>query len=182
MLVTHASFWCVFSQVVALYSIKSIACADNIHLGQDGQLRLLGFGVSLSLRETKADEVIGFAGAPSYMAPELFANPQPMPGSRIFTCSPANIPAGKSSRSRPRFDEPTPPTRWRTVIPGWLENILLKAVARGASESFETAKEFMIAGRHGRGALPERNSLQFWKAVAALSLAANLILLVPWLR
>ena len=43
---------------------------DNIHLGQDGTLRILDLGVALSLGEGKADHPVGAAGTPSYMAPE----------------------------------------------------------------------------------------------------------------
>ena len=32
---------------------------------------------------------------------------------------------------------------WRTEIPGWLENILLKAVAKEAKDRFETPDEFI---------------------------------------
>ena len=91
----------------------------------------------------------------------------------------------------PKFGEPARPTRWRPEIPGWLENILLKAVAREARDRFETAEEFVLALERGanrpiaapsRQPLIARNPLQFWKVVAALSLLANLLLLLVFMR
>ena len=43
---------------------------DNIHLGQDGVLRILDLGVAFSSGEGGADAPVGRAGTPSYMAPE----------------------------------------------------------------------------------------------------------------
>ena len=91
----------------------------------------------------------------------------------------------------PKFGEPTRPTRWRPEIPGWLENILLKATAKEAKDRFETAEEFLLAlergasrpvGAPGRQPLVRRNPLLLWKIVAAVSLAINLVLLAVFLR
>src|SRR6185369_13368714 len=57
---------------------------DNIHLGQDGVLRILDLGVALSLGERKPGEPIGQAGTPSYMAPELFAGAEPQFGDDLY--------------------------------------------------------------------------------------------------
>jgi len=79
------------------------------------------------------------------------------------------------------------PTRWRPDTPGWLENILLKAVARDAADRFATAEEFRLALERGatrpiappaRLALAQRNPLLTWKVLAAASLLLNLVLLV----
>ena len=90
----------------------------------------------------------------------------------------------------PKFGEPARPARWRPEIPGWLENILLKAVAREARDRFETAEEFLLAlergasrpvAAPGRQPLVQRNPLMQWKIVAAASLAVNLVLLLKLL-
>ena len=90
----------------------------------------------------------------------------------------------------PKFGEPEKPTRWRPEIPGWLENVLLKAVAPTAAQRFETAEEFLLALERGpsrqlaapaRRALVERYPLQFWKIVAGISLLGNLLLLIKLL-
>jgi serine/threonine protein kinase len=91
----------------------------------------------------------------------------------------------------PQFTEPTRPSRWRTEIPGWLENILLKAVAKEAKDRFETPEEFLLALERGasrpiaapsRQALAQRNPLKLWKTVALGSLLINFVLLLILLR
>ncbi|UCV27610.1 bifunctional protein-serine/threonine kinase/phosphatase [Ferribacterium limneticum] len=172
---------------------------DNVHLGQDGVLRLLDLGVAVSLAERKADDPIGQAGTPSYMAPELFDSPEPQPGHDLYAAGVTlyhlltrKYPYGEIEPFQtPKFAEPIRPTRWRPEIPGWLENILLKAVAKEAKDRFETAEEFVLALERGanrplaapsRQPLAQRNPLQFWKGVAAISLVINLILLLMLLR
>jgi len=172
---------------------------DNIHLGQDGVLRILDLGVALSLGERKADDPVGQAGTPSYMAPELFAGAAPEPtfdlyaaGVTLYHLLTRKYPYGEIEPFQtPKFGEPIRPTRWRPEIPGWLENILLKAVAREAKDRFETAEEFLLAlergasrplAAPGRQPLARRNPLMLWKIVAALSLAVNFILLLKILH
>ncbi len=171
---------------------------DNVHLGQDGVLRILDLGVALSLGERKADEPVGQAGTPSYMAPELFQGALPNPafdlyaaGVTLYYLLTRKYPYGEIEPFQtPKFGEPARPARWRPEIPGWLENILLKAVAREAKDRFETAEEFLLAlergasrpvAAPGRRPLVQRNTLMLWKIVAAASLAVNLILLLKLL-
>jgi hypothetical protein len=127
------------------------------------------------------------------MAPELFANPEPQFGHDLYAAGVTlyhlltrKYPYGEIEPFQsPKFGEPTRPTRWRTEIPGWLENILLKAVAREARDRFETAEEFLLAlergaarpiAAPGRRPLAQRNPIVLWKVVAALSIALNLVL------
>ena len=171
----------------------------NIHLAQDGALRILDLGVALSLGERKADDPVGQAGTPSYMAPELLAEAPPAPGFDLYAAGVTlyhlltrKYPYGEIEPfQKPKFGEPVRPTRWRPEIPGWLENILLKAVAREARDRFETAEEFFLAlergssrplAAPGRQPLVQRNPLMLWKVVAAASLAVNFILLLKMLH
>ena len=172
---------------------------DNIHLGQDGTLRILDLGVAISLAERRPDETIGQAGTPSYMAPELYAGAAPEPGFDLYAAGVTlyhlltrKYPYGEIEPFQtPKFGEPSRPTRWRPEIPGWLENILLKAVAREARDRFETAEEFLLAlergasrpvAAPGRQPLVQRNPLMMWKIVAAASLAVNFVLLLKMLH
>jgi serine/threonine protein kinase len=172
--------------------------ADNIHLGQDGVLRILDLGVAISLGERKADDPIGAVGTPSYMAPELFENPEPQTGYDLYAAGVTlyylltrKYPYGEIEPFQtPKFGEATRPTRWRPEIPGWLENILLKAVAKEVKDRFETAEEFLLALERGarrpvsaprRQALIERNPVVFWKVIAAVSLLVNLGLMLKLL-
>jgi len=171
----------------------------NIHLGQDGTLRILDLGVALSHGERKANDPVGQAGTPSYMAPELLADAPPAPGFDLYAAGVTlyhlltrKYPYGEIEPfQKPKFGEPVRATRWRPEIPGWLENILLKAVARNANERFETAEEFLLALERGasrplaapsRQPLVQRNPLMLWKIVAAASLAVNFVLLLKMLH
>ncbi|TXI72440.1 MAG: bifunctional protein-serine/threonine kinase/phosphatase [Dechloromonas sp.] len=171
---------------------------DNVHLGQDGVLRILDLGVAVSIGEPLGQGAVGSAGTPSYMAPEAFDDATPQAnhdlyaaGVTLYYLLTRKYPYGEIEPfQHPKFGEPEKPTRWRPEIPGWLENVLLKAVAPTAAQRFETAEEFLLALERGpsrqlaapaRRALVERYPLQFWKIVAGISLLGNLLLLIKLL-
>ncbi|MDQ5944622.1 MAG: hypothetical protein QG619_39 [Pseudomonadota bacterium] len=169
----------------------------NIHLGQDGRLRILDLGVAVSSGENAANE--GNPGTPSFMAPELFdgvpagvAHDLYAAGVTLYHLLTRKYPYGEIEPfQHPKFGEPVPPTRWRPEVPSWVENILLKAVAKDPAQRFETAEEFLLALERGaarpvaaptRVPLAERNPLMLWKVIAAISIAGNLVLLMLLLR
>jgi hypothetical protein len=87
---------------------------------------------------------------------------------------------------RPRFGEPVPPSRYRPDVPLWFENVLLRAVAREPADRFETAEEFLLALERGATrplaappAMPlaKRAPEALWRAIAAVSIVINLLLL-----
>ncbi|HYD63450.1 MAG TPA: bifunctional protein-serine/threonine kinase/phosphatase [Noviherbaspirillum sp.] len=166
----------------------------NVHLGTDGELRLLDLGVAMSgLEEDNAVEAPQ-AGTPSFLAPEQFENAPPSrqtdvyaAGVTLYFTLTRHYPYGEIEPfQRPRFVEPVLPSRYRPDIPLWLENVLLRAVARDPADRFETAEEFLIALERGasnpiapRGPVPlaKRDPLALWRAVAAVSIVMNLLLL-----
>jgi serine/threonine protein phosphatase PrpC len=169
----------------------------NIHLGQDSRLRILDLGVAVSSGENAANE--GNPGTPSFMAPELFdgvpagvAHDLYAAGVTLYHLLTRKYPYGEIEPfQHPKFGEPVPPTRWRPEVPSWVENILLKAVAKDPAQRFETAEEFLLALERGaarpvaaptRVPLAERNPLMLWKVIAAISIAGNLVLLMLLLR
>jgi serine/threonine protein kinase len=99
----------------------------------------------------------GSPGTPSYMAPELFAGERAGPahdlyaaGVTLYHLLTRKYPYGEIEPfQHPKFGEPVAPTRYRPDIPGWLENVLLKAVARDPAQRFETAEEFLLALERG---------------------------------
>ena len=165
----------------------------NLHLGDDGKLRILDLGVALNAGAVH-ERPEGNAGTPSFMAPELFGGEPATPqtdlyaaGVTLYHLLTRKYPYGEIEPfQHPRFGEPVPPTRYRPDIPQWLENIVLKAVARDPENRFETAEELLLALERGesspllpppRMSLAERDPLRLWQSVAAISIIVNLLLI-----
>ncbi len=166
----------------------------NIHLGDDGELRLLDLGVAISGTEAEQTDLTPQAGTPSFLAPEQFeqapASPQTdlyAAGVTLYYALTRHYPYGEIEPfQRPRFGEPVPPTRYRPDVPQWLENLLLKAIAKDPAQRFETAEEMLLALERGAARpvtapapvpLAGRDPLALWKIVGAVSLVANLLLI-----
>lgn len=166
----------------------------NIHLGDDGELRILDLGVAQSGTESGQDTDAPQAGTPSFLAPEQFDGSQPSvqtdlyaAGVSLYLALTRHYPYGEIEPfQRPRFGEPAPASRYRPDVPQWLDNVLLKAVARDPADRFETAEEYLLALERGAlrplnapAAVPlnKRDPLALWQIIAAVSLVANLLLL-----
>lgn len=165
----------------------------NIHQANDQRLRILDLGVALSTSsETLA--VTQNPGTPSFMAPELFegdsANAQTdiyAAGVTLYHLLTRKYPYGEVEPfQHPKFGEPTPLTRYRPDIPYWLENIVLKAVAREPKTRFETAEEMLHALEVGelkpilapaRTPLIARARLVKWQWIAIFSFVINILLI-----
>ncbi len=165
----------------------------NIHQANDQCLRILDLGVALSTSsETLA--VTQNPGTPSFMAPELFegnsANAQTdiyAAGVTLYHLLTRKYPYGEIEPfQHPKFGEPTPLTRYRPDIPYWLENIVLKAVAREPKARFETAEEMLHALEVGelkpilapaRTPLIARARLVKWQWIAIFSFVINVLLI-----
>lgn len=166
----------------------------NIHLGSDGELRILDLGVAQSGLEAEDEVRAPRAGTPSFLAPEQFDNAPPSrqtdlyaTGVTLYLLLTRHYPYGEIEPFQtPRFGEPVTPSRYRPDVPLWLENVLLKAVARDPADRFETAEEFLLALERGATRplaaptakpLATRDPLSLWRAVAAISIVVNLLLL-----
>ncbi len=167
---------------------------DNVHLGDDGELRLLDLGVAQSGLEAGKAVRAPQAGTPSFLAPEQFDQAPPSrqtdvysTGVTLYYLLTRHYPYGEiEAFQRPRFGEPVAPSRYRPDLPLWLENVLLKAVARLPSNRFETGEEFLLALERGAtrplaapvaSPLVQRDPLLRWRATAIVSLVINLLLL-----
>ncbi|MBI3431112.1 MAG: bifunctional protein-serine/threonine kinase/phosphatase [Hydrogenophilales bacterium] len=164
----------------------------NLHVDADGKLRILDLGVArcptLDVREDHAQP-----GTPSFMAPELFSGAEASVqtdlyavGATAYHLLTRRYPYGEIEPfQHPRFGEAVPPARYRPDIPPWLENVLLKAVAREPTQRFETAEEMLLALERGeanpllrrRRPLVERSPAGAWPLLAFVSLSLNLLLL-----
>jgi protein phosphatase len=165
----------------------------NIHMSEDGRLRILDLGVSLSVNADVA-QAKNNPGTPSFMAPELFTGATASVQSDLYAAGVTlyhlltrKYPYGEIEPfQHPRFGSPVPPTRYRPEIPQWLENIVLKAVAVDPALRFETAEEMLLALETGesrpvlappRTPLAARSVSGLWQLFAVLSLLANVLLI-----
>ena len=170
---------------------------DNLHLGEDGQLRLLDFGLAYcpGLSEASLHEL---PGTPSFIAPEAFEGQPPSPrqdlyaaGVTLYYLLTGHYPYGEvEAFQRPRFGQPVNASRYRPDLPEWLQHNLQQAVAADPAQRFETAEHWLLLLERGdRQALNsqprpllEREPLKVWRTLALLSLLLNLILLLSLLK
>ncbi len=166
---------------------------DNIHIGLDQQLRILDLGVALNPTTAATLDTMENPGTPSYMAPELFENEGADMATDIYAAGVTlyylltrKYPYGEIEPfQKPRFGDPIRPTRYRPEIPSWLENIILKAIARDINKRFETPEEMLLALEYGefkpiairRTPLIERARLQKWQWVTLFSMIFNFLLI-----
>lgn len=164
---------------------------DNIHLDTEEKLRLLDLGVALNPATMRSE---GRPGTPSFIAPELFSGGQATSQSDLYAAGVTlyylltrKYPYGEIEPfQNPRFTEPILPTRYRPDIPQWLENILLKAVAKNPARRFETAEEWVIALSkaeyattvpYRKAPLSESNPMLLWQMGLVISQLLNVLLL-----
>ncbi len=164
----------------------------NLLQDESDELRVLDMGVALAAG-VPYPELQGNPGTPSFMAPELFNNEKASAQSDIYAAGVSlyhlltrKYPYGEVEPfQHPRFADPTPPTRYRPDIPQWLENVLLRAVARDQKQRFETAEEMLLALERGETqpvSAPPRTPLAqrpaaLWQALALISVVINLLLI-----
>ena len=176
----------------------------NLHLGDDGQWRVLDLGVALSRRSSPAAREL-HAGTPSYINPEQWQDP-PLPpdaGSDLFALG---VTLYQSLTGRLPYGEiePYQLARYRREAPGVsrlqpsvpmpLDRIVMRAIAREARARFETAEELLLAlercaardqaasarpPRLGNGNGHDPAALT-WQIAFGVSVLLNL-LLVAWL-
>jgi serine/threonine protein phosphatase PrpC len=164
----------------------------NIHIGSDQRLRILDLGVALNTT-VATPETMENPGTPSFMAPELFegktaniATDIYAAGVTLYYLLTRKYPYGEIEPFQtPRFGDPIRPTRYRPEIPSWLENIILKAIARDIDQRFETSEEMLHAFEYGelrpvavqRTPLIARARLVKWQWFAIFSLVLNFLLI-----
>ena len=172
----------------------------NLHLGDDGQWRVLDLGVAVSGSEPKALRTL-HAGTPSYMNPEQWSGDEHVAadagsdlyalGVTLYQWLTGKLPYGEvEPYQTARFRrDPKPPSRLRPDVPIWLDHVVLKAIALDPKQRFETAEEMLLALERGASrpllhCLPRRSSRatrpRCGRSRSAVSLLFNL-LLVYWL-
>ena len=165
----------------------------NVHQASDQRLRILDLGIALSSGLGKIESMHN-PGTPSFMAPELFEGAVANASTDIYAAGVTlyhlltrKYPYGEVEPfQHPKFSEPVPPSRYRPDTPYWLENIILKAVARTPEARFETAEEMLLALEYGelkpilapaRTPLVARAKYIKWQWIAFFSLILNFLLI-----
>lgn len=170
---------------------------ENLLLGDDGELRVLDFGLAYCPGLTR-DETHSLPGTPSYIAPEAFTGTPPSAqqdlyaaGVTLYHLLTGHYPYGEvEAFQRPRFGQPPPASRYRPDVPAWLDEMLNRAVAATPAQRFETAEEWLLALENGERQslnhhprpLLEREPLLVWRTVALVSLLVNLLLALVLLK
>ena len=166
---------------------------ENLLLGDDGELRLLDFGLAYCPGLSE-DQPTTLSGTPSYIAPEAFAGEAPTPqqdlyavGVTLYFLLTGHYPYGEiEAFQRPRFGVPVSPSRYRPDLPDWIAQSLERAVAADPGQRFETAEEWLLLLEQGERRslsvrprpLLEREPLKVWRTLALVMLVVNLVLLV----
>ncbi|KOX99013.1 bifunctional protein-serine/threonine kinase/phosphatase [Pseudomonas nunensis] len=165
---------------------------ENLLLGDDGELRLLDFGLAYCPGLSE-DQPSALPGTPSYIAPEAFRGEAPTPqqdlyavGVTLFFLLTGQYPYGEiEAFQRPRFGVPVSASRYRPDLPEWLAQSLERAVAVDPLQRFETAEEWLLLLEQGERRslsvrprpLLDREPLKVWRTLALGSLVVNLLLL-----
>lgn len=166
---------------------------ENLLLGDDGELRLLDFGLAYCPGLSE-DQPSALPGTPSYIAPEAFGGEAPTPqqdlyavGVTLYFLLTGHYPYGEiEAFQRPRFGVPVSASRYRPDLPDWIAQSLERAVAVDPGQRFETAEEWLLLLEQGERRslsvrprpLLEREPLKVWRTLALVSLVVNLVLLV----
>ncbi|KJH75298.1 MULTISPECIES: bifunctional protein-serine/threonine kinase/phosphatase [unclassified Pseudomonas] len=166
---------------------------ENLLLGDDGELRLLDFGLAYCPGLSE-DQPCALPGTPSYIAPEAFGGAAPTPqqdlyavGVTLYFLLTGHYPHGEiEAFQRPRFGVPVSASRYRPDLPEWIAQSLARAVAADPANRFETAEEWLLlleqGERHSLSVRPrpllEREPLKVWRTMALVSLVVNMVLLI----
>ncbi|TWI53040.1 serine/threonine protein phosphatase PrpC [Pseudomonas duriflava] len=168
---------------------------ENLHRGDDGELRLLDFGLAYCPGLSRA-EAHTVPGTPTYLAPEAFEGVAPTPQQDLFAVGVTlyqlltdHYPYGEiEAFQRPRFGQPGNALRYRPDAPAWLNDWLQRCVAADPAERFETAEQALLALEQAEQQpaprprpLMEQNPVGFWRSVACVSLLVNMLMLLIWL-
>ncbi|WP_308725624.1 bifunctional protein-serine/threonine kinase/phosphatase [Metapseudomonas otitidis] len=163
---------------------------ENLLQGEDGQLRLLDFGLAYC-PGLSAEPDAGLPGTPGYLPPEAYAGAAPAPGLDLYAAAVTlyrlltqHFPQGEvEAFQRPRLGPPTPASRYRPDVPPWIDALLDKALALDPTQRHETAEHWLLELERGERRddsrprpLLQRAPAATWRAIALLALAGNLLL------
>lgn len=129
---------------------------ENILFGDENEIFLADFGLALALESTQTGYV-GSQGTPLYMAPEQFEGLiSPKSDQYAFACLAYELLAGRrpfiplnqgweSIWYHHTHVAPPPPTQFNPAIPGYIEQALLRALAKDRAERFSSMATLLEA-------------------------------------
>ncbi|RMV72932.1 bifunctional protein-serine/threonine kinase/phosphatase [Pseudomonas coronafaciens] len=168
---------------------------ENLLLSDDGELRLLDFGLAFcpGLSAASAEDL---PGTPSYIAPEAFNGAEPDPrqdlyavGVTLYYLLTGHYPYGEiEAFQHRRFGLPIPAARYRPDLPQWLSQSLDKALQADPDQRYETSEQWLLELEQAEHRpvvarprpLLEREPLKVWRTLALVSLLVNLLAAI-WL-
>ncbi|RMS12987.1 Serine/threonine protein kinase [Pseudomonas coronafaciens pv. coronafaciens] len=168
---------------------------ENLLLSDDGELRLLDFGLAFcpGLSAASAEDL---PGTPSYIAPEAFNGAAPDPrqdlyavGVTLYYLLTGHYPYGEiEAFQHRRFGLPIPAARYRPDLPQWLSQSLDKALQADPDQRYETSEQWLLELEQAEHRpvvarprpLLEREPLKVWRTLALVSLLVNLLAAI-WL-
>ncbi|MGN2430896.1 protein kinase domain-containing protein [Pseudomonas syringae] len=166
---------------------------ENLLLGDDGELRLLDFGLAFcpGLSAVNPDDL---PGTPSYIAPEAFNGVEPAPrqdlyavGVTLYYLLTGHYPYGEiEAFQHRRFGAPIPASRYRPDLPQWLSQSLDKALQADPELRYETSEQWLLELEQAEHRpvvvrprpLLEREPLKVWRTLALVSLLLNLLAVI----
>ncbi|MCD5993604.1 bifunctional protein-serine/threonine kinase/phosphatase [Pseudomonas sp. CDFA 602] len=166
---------------------------ENLLLDNDGELRLLDFGLAFcpGLSAANAEDL---PGTPSYIAPESFNGAEPAAqqdlyavGVTLYHLLTGQYPYGEiEAFQHRRFGTPIPASRYRPDLPLWLSQSLDKAVQADPAQRYETSEQWLLELEQAEHRpvvarprpLLEREPLKVWRSLALSSLLINLCVLI----
>jgi serine/threonine protein kinase len=128
---------------------------ENIMFNANGEVLLCDFSIAVEQHSMHIEEAIDVIGTPSYMAPEQFdgyvtrLSDQYALGCMSYELltghKPFQAPDPVILMQKHKYENPIPPTQLNPQIPQYIEQVVLKAMAKNSFDRYENVSQFINA-------------------------------------